>query len=191
MEAGASVPWPDQPGSEGMEGGSVGDLDARLDESLGDFDESVMSGTEVPNDQGVDILDPVGAGGDSGEMAQGPIFEEGNLEEGEGGLGGTSSGGENMEVAERAESGSGAQGGASGAAGAGAPGGKGNGSGNGNGSQGGNQGAEEVIPLPADVGDGRNDDIVLRQIRDAATHEKDPVLREKLWDEYRRIQAQR
>ena len=48
-----------------------------------------------------------------------------------------------------------------------------------------------MIPIPEDVGDGRNDDIVLRQIRDAATNEKDPVLREKLWDEYRRIQSQR
>ncbi len=39
---------------------------------------------------------------------------------------------------------------------------------------------------PADVPDGSDDDIVARQIREAALKEKDPVLREKLWDEYRK-----
>jgi hypothetical protein len=52
-------------------------------------------------------------------------------------------------------------------------------------------GAGSVIPVPEDVGDGRNDDIVLRQIREAALHEKDPVLRERLWEEYRRIRDQK
>jgi hypothetical protein len=32
---------------------------------------------------------------------------------------------------------------------------------------------------------------VLRQIRDAAMNERDPVLRDKLWDEYRRIRGAR
>ena len=66
-----------------------------------------------------------------------------------------------------------------------------------NGQQAGNSSAGEadagnidIIPIPDDVGDGRNDDVVLRQIRDAAMQEKDPVLREKLWDEYRRIRDQ-
>jgi hypothetical protein len=53
------------------------------------------------------------------------------------------------------------------------------------------QGDEEIIPIPEDIGDGRNDDIVLRQIREAAVNERDPVLREKLWDEYRRIRGSR
>ena len=39
--------------------------------------------------------------------------------------------------------------------------------------------------VPPDVGDGRDDDIVARQIREAALKEEDPELREKLWDEYR------
>jgi hypothetical protein len=39
--------------------------------------------------------------------------------------------------------------------------------------------------VPADVGDGRDDDIVARQLREAAMKEEDPELREKLWDEYR------
>ena len=40
-------------------------------------------------------------------------------------------------------------------------------------------------PVPEDIGDGRDDDIVAKQLREAAMNEKDPVLREKLWDEYR------
>lgn len=39
--------------------------------------------------------------------------------------------------------------------------------------------------VPSDVGDGSDDDIVARQIREAAVKEEDPELREKLWDEYR------
>lgn len=39
---------------------------------------------------------------------------------------------------------------------------------------------------PADVPDGRDDDIVARQIREAALKETDPELRDKLWDEYRK-----
>ena len=41
-------------------------------------------------------------------------------------------------------------------------------------------------PIPADLPDAKDDDIVARQLREAATKESDPVLREKLWDEYRR-----
>ena len=40
--------------------------------------------------------------------------------------------------------------------------------------------------VPEDVGDGSDDDIVARQLREAAMKEDDPELREKLWDEYRR-----
>ncbi|MDX1571433.1 MAG: hypothetical protein R3200_13185 [Xanthomonadales bacterium] len=39
--------------------------------------------------------------------------------------------------------------------------------------------------VPPDVGDGSDDDVVARQIREAAMNEDDPVLREKLWEEYR------
>jgi hypothetical protein len=39
--------------------------------------------------------------------------------------------------------------------------------------------------VPPDVGDGSDDDIVARQLREAAMKEDDPELREKLWDEYR------
>ncbi len=40
--------------------------------------------------------------------------------------------------------------------------------------------------VPNDIQNARDDDIVARQLREAATRESDPVLREKLWDEYRK-----
>lgn len=39
--------------------------------------------------------------------------------------------------------------------------------------------------VPPDVGDGKDDDVVARQLREAAMKEKDPAIREKLWEEYR------
>ena len=39
--------------------------------------------------------------------------------------------------------------------------------------------------IPPDVGDGSDDDIIARQLREAAMNEEDPELREKLWQEYR------
>ena len=43
--------------------------------------------------------------------------------------------------------------------------------------------------VPDDVPDARDDDIIARQLREAAMVENDPVLREKLWDEYRRYKG--
>ncbi len=45
--------------------------------------------------------------------------------------------------------------------------------------------AESDDRVPEDVGDGSDDDIVARQLREAAMAEEDPELREKLWEEYR------
>ncbi len=47
------------------------------------------------------------------------------------------------------------------------------------------EGAEGAA-TPPDVGDGSDDDIVARQLREAAQNEKDPELQEKLWQEYRK-----
>ncbi len=41
-------------------------------------------------------------------------------------------------------------------------------------------------PPPADIPNGQDDDIVARQIREAAENETDPELRAKLWEEYKR-----
>ena len=46
-------------------------------------------------------------------------------------------------------------------------------------------------PLPArpDTPDAKDDDVVARQLREAAMAEKDPELRERLWEEYERYKA--
>jgi len=41
------------------------------------------------------------------------------------------------------------------------------------------------FPPPGDIPAGTDDDVVARQLREAAMREPDPELREKLWDEYR------
>ena len=44
-------------------------------------------------------------------------------------------------------------------------------------------------PSPADIPDGNDDDVVARQLREAAMREPDPALREKLWEEYRKYKG--
>jgi hypothetical protein len=39
---------------------------------------------------------------------------------------------------------------------------------------------------PADIPDGSDDDLVARQMREAAEKETNPELKKKLWDEYRK-----
>lgn len=41
-------------------------------------------------------------------------------------------------------------------------------------------------PTPDDIPSGQNDDVVARQLREAAENETDPEVRKKLWDEYRK-----
>ena len=49
----------------------------------------------------------------------------------------------------------------------------------------GSPGDKASLPVPNDISDGQDDDVVARQLREAAENEQDPALREKLWDEYR------
>ena len=49
----------------------------------------------------------------------------------------------------------------------------------------GGQTPTETFPPPEDIPSGRDDDVVARQLREAAMSEPDPELREALWDEYR------
>lgn len=44
---------------------------------------------------------------------------------------------------------------------------------------------QESFPPPADIPSGNDDDVVARQLREAAMNEPDPDLRERLWNEYR------
>jgi hypothetical protein len=40
--------------------------------------------------------------------------------------------------------------------------------------------------IPDDIADAKDDDIIARQLREAAMQEQDPELQEKLWEEYRK-----
>ena len=44
-------------------------------------------------------------------------------------------------------------------------------------------------PPPADIPSGNDDDVVARQLREAAMREADPAVREKLWAEYRKYKG--
>ena len=44
---------------------------------------------------------------------------------------------------------------------------------------------QQGFPPPADIPSGNDDDVVARQLREAAMSEPDPALRERLWNEYR------
>jgi len=51
------------------------------------------------------------------------------------------------------------------------------------------KGANPTTAATDGRGDGNDDDIVMRQIREAAERETDPVMKEKLWNEYRKLKA--
>jgi len=205
MTVGEQLPWPSgEMGSTSGEG-----LDEEFEDSLDDFDEAVAGGASGgDSEKEIDILNPMGSG-NSGAPSDEPLFEEGNPgEEGDSA--------ENQSIAQRAASG-GSDGAASAGGGQGEEGGgassessgtqpqdqsatsggggaaaeQGDKAAGGPSTSGAAQGSDDIIPIPEDIGDGRNDDIVLRQIREAAVNERDPVLREKLWDEYRRIRGTR
>lgn len=46
------------------------------------------------------------------------------------------------------------------------------------------------FPAPAGTPDGKDDDVVARQLREAAETEQDPELRKRLWEEYRKYKSQ-
>ena len=63
------------------------------------------------------------------------------------------------------------------------------GGGIGGGMGGGRAGAPDnpaIYKAPDDIPDGDNDDVVARQLREAAMREPDPAVRERLWNEYRK-----
>ncbi len=51
-------------------------------------------------------------------------------------------------------------------------------------------GGKDVFSPPEDIPSGDDDDVVARQIREAAMKERDPDLREALWEEYRKYKNQ-
>jgi hypothetical protein len=54
---------------------------------------------------------------------------------------------------------------------------------------GGAPGNPAIYKPPEDIPDGNNDDVVARQLREAAMREPDPEVREKLWNEYRKYKG--
>jgi len=206
ITVGEQLPWP----SADMEPGDGGGPDQEFEDSLEDFDEAVAGEAGgAGGEEEIDILDPLGQGSSAAQSDE-PVFEEGDLSD-DGAMA------ENQSIAQRAATGGGGEGSSSSGGGeeGGASGEQQSGEqqsqsqaaaesgGGGAGAEQGDlavgavsaggavQGDEEIIPIPEDIGDGRNDDIVLRQIREAAMNERDPVLREKLWEEYRRIRGAR
>ncbi|MAT50654.1 MAG: hypothetical protein CMK32_05670 [Porticoccaceae bacterium] len=154
-------------------GERIGVLDAQLDASLAVFDGMILterSAVQVLSDSAPQGDEESASGNGTGDMAGGePLFEEADLDEpagigspaGESGVSGSTGNGESGDTENTTV-----------AARSGKPGLYGSG--------------KEDGTVPPDLRDASDDDIVARQIREAAMAETDPVLREKLWDEYRK-----
>lgn len=142
----------------------VAALDAMLAAGLGEYDERLLREQErikaaAPNNN-------AGSGGYGGGMGGGVNGEGENDAEGDGDGQDRNSGG---------VAGNNRQTGASGGQSQGP-----------NDSSTGSGEAGNDTDQPADIPDGNDDDVVARQLREAAEKETDPELKAKLWEEYRR-----
>ena len=170
------APPPGEPSSDAGTGGTIqqpqglaltaeerlGELDARLEESLAEFDgkllrEQELAATERSGGGAVGTIGAVagsigtavaagptaGAAADSGSTTGGSADPRGGSESGR------------ARVPERAGLGS------------------------------------ETRNVPPDIPDARDDDVVARQLREAAESEQDPELRARLWEEYRKYKLGR
>ena len=164
--------------SGGSSGQSLEDLDQALEDSLEGFDDTV--GSQGSTGAEIDILSPSGSSGGVQVDSDTPLFEEdgsgtmaeGTMAEGNADIESRAAEGPQSEASESdASDASTVEGGPMGTAYE-------------------NSESGDIVPIPEDIGDGQGDDIVMRQIRNAAMQESDPVLREKLWDEYRRMKNQ-
>ena len=45
------------------------------------------------------------------------------------------------------------------------------------------------VNTPPDLVNSKGDDVIARQLREAAQKEREPILREKLWNEYRKYKS--
>ena len=144
------------------------EIDRRFDETFAVFDARMRKEQETISQERAGREGS--AGGSGAEGTEGQEGQEGR--EGQEGQEGQESGG---------ASGTGSEGSEGGdvAAGSGTQGG-------GGGVGGGAKGGSGPRDVPADIPDGRDDDIVARQLREAAMKEMDPELRERLWEEYRK-----
>ncbi len=146
-------------------------LDRELEESLSEFDGMLLREQETLEERRQDIAAAeaaaaAGSGGGSGSGAFGG-GASGAASSGGGDAGGEPPG----------------EGGAASGASPDAPGGEEQG-----GSSAGSSQSGEAAPrdrIPPDISDGADDDIIARQLREAAMAEDDPELRARLWQEYR------
>jgi hypothetical protein len=151
----------------------VAALDAMLVAGLGEYDERLLREQErikaaAPNtNQDTGGGDGSGSGSEGGGADGSGEGEGANDSEGDAGDQGPNSGG---------AAGTGQQTGTTGGQRQGGPVDSSQGSGD----------AGNDSDQPADIGDGSDDDVVARQLREAAEKETDPELKAKLWEEYRR-----
>ncbi len=152
-------------------------LDQQLDESLAEYDSTILEQQASAATLGVPFDQEQSNGSPEADeyYDEEELFEEGDLYEGVPGYGESPSDANPGEENTTASAEDGYPGDiANGGNGAQTTGTSGNGAGT----------------IPVDIPGGSDDDIVARQIREAAMKEKDPALREKLWDEYRKYKNQ-
>ncbi len=149
-------------------------INRQFERSFGVFDDHIRT------EQAVIAGQRAGRGGGNGS-GQGNSKDAGNVAGG--GAEGGDKGAADKSAAGKSGSGENGQGGQNGKAAGGSQG--GNGQTGGGGYGGGPKGGGGPTTAPADIPDGSDDDVVARQLREAATAETDPELREKLWQEYR------
>jgi len=145
-------------------------IDRRFDETFAVFDDRMRKEQEAVSQErasrgGGSASGSATAEGEAGAAGEGDEQGSGKAASGQGP--GAGQGGEAGGRGESAGEQSGEQGGGGGVGGGGPLGGAG------------------PNTAPADIPDGRDDDIVARQLREAAMKETDPELRERLWEEYR------
>ncbi len=142
----------------------VATLDSELLQGLSDYDEKLLEEQQrvkaaTPNNNNSGGGGGGGTGGDSGDSGSGGNSGQGTPA----GEAGKTVGGETGTVGGQAQTGS-----------------RGGGPGGGPGNQ------QDHADQPEDIPDGSDDDIVARQLREAAEKETDPELKKKLWEEYRK-----
>jgi hypothetical protein len=145
-------------------------IDRRFDETFAVFDDRMRKEQEAVSQEraargGGSASGSATAEGEAGAAGEGDEQGSGKAASGQGP--GAGQGGEAGGRGESAGEQTGEQGGGGGVGGGGSLGGAG------------------PNTAPADIPDGRDDDIVARQLREAAMKETDPELRERLWEEYR------
>ncbi len=165
----------------------IGDFDAELDASIAVFDGMILD----ERAKAETIEASLGSGQEGGEQGDGSggdgsLFEDGDIYEGLPGYG------EFPESADQGEEDGNAQQAGNEGEGSTASGDASSSEAAAEGSVASPSGLETTRRggIPEDIEGGSDDDIVARQIREAALKEKDPVLREKLWDEYRKYKNQ-